>query len=276
MAIEISEGKENTLLCKGEDGAVETLYPNFQFWVNAQNLKVGMSLEVDGKTGGPPKFKAFISGMAAILGSFSVFGESKSITRTIDLYIGESEVNGESLPSQSGQVLSDSLGVAQLGFNRADWEFSSNDTWYLSCYVPVGTLAPVIQSIERGDLKDLKLGLQMTGVYTDEHPFSPFNRYMSLFLRPAKSGKPQDLPECAHGNITQLDFSLSQVHLTPIPEPEVFVDEDPEPTPEPAPPPPDPVAVSIKALTANLEALRKTVKWVGCIIAIVLFMLAIK
>ena len=53
-------------------------------------------------------------------------------------------------------------------------------------------------------------------------------------------------------------------------------DEDLEPTREPAPPPLDPVAVSSKALTANLEALRKTVSWVGSIIAIVLFMLAIK
>ena len=124
----------------------------------------------------------------------------------------------------------------------------------------------------------------MNGVYTDEYPFSPFNRSPDLFLRPAKSGKPGNFPENAHGNITQLDISLSPIDLTPTPAPDDYVDpitkDDLEPAPEPAPPPPDPVAmsvsVSVKALTANLEALRKTVKWVGCIIAIVLFMLAIK
>ena len=113
-----------------------------------------------------------------------------------------------------------------------------------------------------GTLTGCRLGVRLRHLYTDDHPLAPPASRGNLFLRPDMKDNTIKHPHMAHGLVTMLVMESPEVSIR---KPEVDPEEMPEHvgSNEPQEAPANPTAAAIEALSARVEAMRGTLKWVG-------------
>ena len=165
-----------------------------------------------------------------------------------------------------GFSLSKPLGLAYIGFNREDWESGSKDQWYLAGYTEKNVIDELIQVVNSGKITTSELSVRCLNLYQDEHSLAPIGPRKHLFLQPTLG--------VARGEIRSLFFSSSKIDISPLETVENLDDKDvlSEPVdvyyddsamPASLETPIEPIAESIKKLTASVETLRSSIKWVG-------------
>jgi hypothetical protein len=95
-----------------------------------------------------------------------------------------------------------------------------------------------------------------------------------LFIRPNRGDNTIASPDVASGYVRSINFTTEKVDLrkpVPIKAEPTYEDEQPSPVT-----PIDPVANAIGSLSTRIENLRGTIKWVGGLVVVALFMLLMK
>ncbi|WP_090142313.1 hypothetical protein [Limnohabitans sp. DM1] len=162
-------------------------------------------------------------------------------------------------------TLSNELGSAMLGFNRADWEIGVDDEWWITCYLPKAFIDALVADIRNSHIYSMRLGLKLQGLYTTD----PFSYRGDLFIRPDRKDNTIAIPDMATGFVRSINFTSTPRDLRK-PEPA----EPVEPEYEDTPPNPDPMAVAIASLGAQVEQMRNTFKWIASFIVLALIFAA--
>lgn len=221
----------------------------------------------------PPELTTTVSGTAVLeAGRIGIVGAPESTTRVIRLAFmpvdeGEQEAREKWAQEHGKQPLGQ---LTTVGFTRRDWEIGNDDQWFIQCEVSADTMEAITSSVSSGALREARIGLQLRDIYTDDD-WSPPSCSTDWFLRPGKGDNSIDSPEFAYGAVSSLVLSLESVDLRPQPEAEPEPRED-----APTEVEPDPGVAGLAAVGERIESLRKTVKWVGGLIALALLVLAFK
>lgn len=273
VVVNLVERDDKSVEHTGPDGQ-RTYYPGRHAWMDLQDLQVWRHLretETD-----KPKMVLQLQGEARLQDyDISVIGEPENKTRSIRVSVQARDEVPEAFKDYESVigVGFKPLGIAQLGFNRADWEIGNSDEWWLSCYVTESTLVALADAVDSKSLQSLKLGLMLRNLYTSEGPWAPVSSKAHLFLRPSRHDNSIALPEMASGYIVHLSRAQGRVDLRPA---KVDETDDTQEHMLPREVTPDPIAGAITALSASVAALRHTIKWVGGIAAACLVILALR
>jgi phosphate:Na+ symporter len=193
--------------------------PAGSIWLNLQDLQVVRQLEpASGAT--RSTLSTYVCGTACLDdGDLSVIGEPRVGARTIRLTFSSREISIEDhqglrdLQDALGTTFSDTpLGIARLGFNRADQEMSEPAQWWASLDVPASSLVGLTEGVDDGRLCAVKLCLCLKGVYTHASDVADEHQNPSLFLRPGSTDA-SDSPEVATGYVTHLTLDLARICL---------------------------------------------------------------
>lgn len=285
VAIKLRDGEEGGALIETrEDGKEETYYPKqFATHWNCEKLQVrqGFAYREDGNQD-PPKTITYVTGIARLSSDYdiSVIGEPDNKTATVELSFRPDDSldlleESENEKKESRYRISRPYGRAILGFNRADWEIQSDDQWWLECRLHSTALQPLINAISAGTLSQASLSIRLNNLYTDEPPYVPFSREAHLFLRPDKRDNTIDMPEIAPGWLEGLGLGLGTVDIAPPSKPEPAYEQDTHKADATDSVSQSAIQVS-QFVAARIDALRLTMKWVGGLIAAVLFLLLFK
>lgn len=281
--------RHDELIETGDDGKERSYYPKrYTVRWECEKLQICSAVSfMDVNEEKRPTATSRISGVAKLESSANValIGEPENRVVRVDLSILADESPGLLDPRENEAnekekfFLSNPFGRAYIGFNRADWEIDSNDQWWLEIRINGQLLQPVIEAINSGHLERLTLGVQLNNLFTNEHPYAPPSRYERLFLRPRENDNSLKIPELAHGWLTEFDLGLCSVDLTPKaesePEEEMNLTQNKVLKTSVEAEVSDKVQASL-VLAAHLEALRRTIQWVGGAIAVALIFLVIK
>lgn len=282
--IQLRDGEKDGALIETREGKEQAYYTKqFATHWNCEKLQVrqGFAYREEGDKD-PPKTITYVTGTARLSSDYdvSVIGEPENRTTTVELSFRPDDSpellkKSESETEESKYRLCRSYGRAFMGFNRGDWEIRSNDQWWLECHLHSTALQHLINSISAGTLSQASLSVRLNNLYTDEPPYVPFSREAHLFLRPDKRDNTINAPEVAFGWLEGLGLSLGTVDIShPFEiEPEYeqgtreadVTDSVPQPTIQ-----------ASQFVASRIDALRRTVKWVGGLIALALFLLLFK
>lgn len=292
VVVQVTEREDKALEHAGPNGTT-TYYPKGGLIrLEALELQVCQQLEEPGDGETHPTLKTRVYGEARLKDcDLSIIGEPENKTRNLKITIQAGELSPAALEadrlevaSEPGRFVSQPMGAAQLGFIRSDRESVRPDQWWLMCSVPVACLQALGEGVTTGQLRSVNLGLRLKDLYTDDHPWAPFAPEERYFLRPNRRDNTIDSPE-ATGFVIALNMSLARVDMRPAKleateetheDLQMEVDDDTKADSTVKEMPPDPVAVAIGSLTANLAALRTTLKWLGVVVAMCLVILALK
>lgn len=285
VVINLREGeKYGALVEMGADENERTYYPKrFAVDWNVEKLQVRQRFAYrDESDQNPPKMLTFVTGVARLASDYSVsvIGEPTNTTTTVELSLQPDDSpdllkENESESKETEFRFSRSYGRAHMGFNRADWEFRTSDQWWLECRIHSTALQPLINAITAGTLRQVVLSVKLTNLFTDEPPYVPFSSHEHLFLRPNKHDNTIDMPEVAHGWLEGLGLGLSAVDIAPPSEPEPDYEQEMGQSVV-ADPAIHPATLASQAMVGHIETLRRTVKWVGGLIVVALFLLLLK
>lgn len=295
VAINIRDGEEyGALIETRKDGEEQSYYPR-QFptdW-NCEKLQVRQAFAYREESDqDPPKMITYVTGIARLDSDYdiSVIGEPEKMTATIKVSFRPNDSpdllkEGETKKEESRfrPFLScpyGRYGRAFMGFNRADLELQSNDQWWLECRLHSTALQPLISAISAGTLKQASLSVRLSNLYTDEPPYAQFPGKAHLYLRPDKRDNTIDMPEVAYGWLEELGLGLGIIEISLPSEPEPDYEEpdyeqdmrEADVTDSVS----QPAIQASQFVAIHVDALRRTVKWVGGLIAAVLFLLLFK
>lgn len=195
-------------------------------------------------------------------------GDTQGSTRTLQVTFEARDVTTadrlglRALEDELGTSLSDvALGSARLGFNRADDEVDEPDQWWLACHIPDACLQVLAKASSDGQLGAVELGLTMRHLYLAERPTAaPYGS--PDFFKPDDSDDTIEWPTIATGYVTglRIDFATTSLRGT-----EQGVDrKDNDATKL--------VADSMVTLGLKLANLNVTVRWLGALIVVLLFL----
>lgn len=260
-------------------GAKHTYYPCQANWLKVEDLQVLIALTNPPEGTKEPGLVTRIRGIARLEDrSLSVVGDpaTKTCTLTVSFEAGEwPPKDTEELILYRATHLFSPMGVAMLGFNRADWEIGNKSEWWVSCYVPAAFVQALEASVKSGQLTSVRVGLALRGLYTTVHSYARISAGGDLFIRPNRSDNTIEIPDMASGYVHSLYLTTAKVDLR---KPEPIEPEDTSFDDAPTPPaiPVNPVANAVDLLSARVEKLRTTLKWVGGFIAVAVFLLVMK
>lgn len=284
VAIDLRDGEKDGALIEAREGKEQTYYPKqFATHWDCERLQVrqGFAYREEGDQD-PPKTITYVTGIARLSSDYdvSVIGEPENRTTTVELSFRPDDSpdllkKNENETEESRYRLSRSYGRALMGFNRADWEVRSNDQWWLECHLHSTALQHLINAISAGTLSQASLSVRLNNLYTDEPPYVPFSREAHLFLRPDKRDNTINAPEIAFGWLEALGISLGAVVIAPPPELEPDYEQDAREA-DVTDSAPQPTIQASQVVAARIDALRRTVKWVGGLITLALFLLLFK
>lgn len=272
MPIQIVENEHKEIEVTFEDGNKRNYYPGWQVVLDVHTVQEAMQIQNAGDEG--VQAERHITGTAVLQDrDISIIGEPEKKTRTLELSIWDREI---ALQDDGEQPrFSAPAGFANIGFNRADWEFGTKDKWYVALYLPKAAFEPLIAAIAEGKVAAMTLVLRLK-VFTTHHPMAPAARDENLFLRPADPGDTLDWPKHANGYVNTIITKSTLQVIAPPSEPDPYASEDDPNTGPPAagPIPADPVAAAVLALNASVEKLGTSLKWgAGLILVAVLFLI---
>ncbi|MCJ2020975.1 hypothetical protein MKK70_01275 [Methylobacterium sp. E-041] len=226
--------------------------PYRTLWVEVSNLKMGQAVSTDyGTISRTPQ----ISGMATIRRDTVRLAGWGDTCRVLPVTIRPA------IPQEDGNGYTPFTSV--LGFIAGDWEFKSEDAWFLECWIPEMDMAAMLAAYRAGEMPSFHLGvkLDLWIMKGDEH--TPPGYGVTWYLAP-HADHASESPEVARGTVRHLSWSDA---------PQPKVDED-DGVPEQGPPPQAPAdpAPNLDAanLTAAIDRLRSTVLQVGLGIGVAL------
>lgn len=284
VAVKIRQSeKYRALIETREDGKEVTYYPRrFAIHWNCTKLEVRQSFEYRTETDiDPPRMFTYVTGIAYLTSdrSISVIGEPKNETVSVALSFRPDDspdlLKGDDSEREPGLILSSPYGRAHMGFSRADWEIRSTDEWWLQCSLHSTVLRHLIDAIRTGTLEQVSLSVRLNNLFTDQPPYVPFSRDEYLFLRPNTGDNTISMREMTHGWLEGIDIRMRSLDLSPPQEPNPEPDETQE-QPEVLVLGPTPLVQASQLMAAQIDALRKTMKWVGGLIVVVLLLLLFK
>ena len=221
-------------------------------WVEVSDLRLGQAVSTDyGTISRSPQ----LSGMAKIQRDTLRLAGWGDICRTLPVTIRPA------IPQEDGNGYTPFTGV--LGFIAGDWEFKSEDTWFLECWIPEEDMAAMLAAYRAGEMPSFHLGVKLDLWITKGDEHAPPGYGVTWYLAP-HSDHASESPDVARGTVRQLSWSDAP--------PKEVVDDDPLPERELTPPVPAAPVPNVDAanLTAAIERLRSTVLQVGIGIAVAL------
>ena len=277
VVVDVKDIDRGEILYTEEDGKGHTYYPCNSNWLEMEFLEVLTALGEPKQEGAEPLVVVRVRGIARLEDrSISVVGDpgSKTMTLSVSFEVGDWKPREDEETKELMSFITP-LGGAMLGFNRADWEIGNDSKWWMSCYVPKALHEAMISEVHSGRLTTARVGVALRGLYTTEHSYAPISRRGDLFIRPNKRDNTIKVPEMASGYVRSVYFSSAKVDLR---KPEPVEDEDPSFSDELslAPLPVDPIVAAIDELSARVEKLRGTLKWIIGLVVIALLFVASK
>ncbi|HGL6718477.1 hypothetical protein NTJ56_25670 [Burkholderia contaminans] len=254
----------------GSDNQKQTYYAATSMWLKLEKLQIVQQLVEPLDMGNQPTLSTSLHGVASIEGQeLSILGDTQGSTRTLQVTFEARDVTTadrlglRALEDELGTSLSDvALGSARLGFNRADDEVDEPDQWWLACHIPDACLQVLAKASSDGQLGAVELGLTMRHLYLAERPTAAPVRQSRLFLKPDDSDDTIEWPTIATGYVTglRIDFATTSLRGT-----EQGVDRENNGTTKV-------VADSMASLGLKLANLNVTVRWLGALIVVLLFL----
>jgi phosphate:Na+ symporter len=266
--VNLVERKDRALELVGFENEKRTYYPAMSMWLKLEQLQLVQQLvePLDGDR--QPILSTSLHGVAHFDGQeLSIIGAPQQATRMLQVNFEARDVSTadrlglRALEDELGNSMSDvALGTARLGFNPADDETGEPDQWWLACHIPPACLAVLAKAISDGQLGAVELGLTMRNLYTSEGPSAEPARQPRLFLRPNESDDAIEWPNIATGYVTHLRIDFATVSLRGS-----ATSGDQEGGAKV-------VADAVNSLGPTLLNLRLTVRWIGILIAVLLFL----
>jgi len=262
------ERKDHALELVGFENERRTYYPAMSMWLKLEHLRVAQQL-AEPMDGDPqPALCTSLHGVAHLdRQELSIIGIPQKATNTLQVTFEARDVGAadrlglRALEDELGISMSDvALGTARLGFNPADEETGEPDQWWLACHIPPACLAVLAKAISDGQLGAVELGLTLRYLYTSEDPAAEAIRQPRLFLRPNESDDTIGWPNIATGYVTHLRIDFATVPLGGF-----ATKGDQEGAAKV-------VAEAVSSLGPTLMNLRLTVRWIGILIAVLLFL----
>ncbi|MEM5314591.1 hypothetical protein [Paraburkholderia sp. JHI869] len=266
--VNLVERKDRVLELVGFDHEKQTYYPATSMWLKLGQLRVAQQLvePLDGER--QPMLSTSLHGVAHLDGQqLSIIGIPQHATHTLQVSFEAREVSTadrlglRALEDELGNSLSDvALGTARLGFNSADEETAEPDQWWLVCHIPPACLQVLAKAISEGQLGAVELGLAMRHLYTAEDPAANPAPQPQLYLRPNESEDTIEWPNIATGYVTHLriDFATASLRGSAASGDQTAAANL--------------VADAVSSLGPTLLNLRLTVRWIGILIALLLFL----
>ncbi|KVC32828.1 hypothetical protein WS56_14275 [Burkholderia pseudomultivorans] len=255
----------------GSDNERQTYYAATSMWLKLEQLQIVQQLIEPLDEGKQPTLSTSLHGVASIEGQeLSIIGDTHRSTRTLQVTFDARDVTTadrlglRALEDELGTSLSDvALGSTRLGFNRADDEVDEPDQWWLACHIPDACLQVLARASADGQLGAVELGLAMRHLYLAERPTAaPGQQQSRLFLKPNDSEDTIEWPTIATGYVTGLRIEFAATSLRGT---EQSGDPGSDVTTKL-------VADSVVSLGLKLANLNVTVKWLGVLIVILLFL----
>jgi len=277
--VNLRVGDERSLIETTTTGEEHTYYRHgSSIYLLCERLQIRQSLRGNEKNEGT-EIRTYISGVARLVDDYnlSIIGEPANKTKilSITFELGEGPyVNRDDPEFEALAIQRTGHGTAMLAFNRADWELNSSDEWWLSCTITSTAFNMLKDSIEKQTLRQANVGLQLKDLFSDQHPygFGPSR----LYLRPNTKDNSLEIPHHAFGSVSDINISCSSsILVQDVPQQEIDDEPEPDSSFEKEMPAHTPNADSL-LMAAQVDALRKTLKWVGGIIAFALLILAFK
>lgn len=269
-AVNLVERKDHALEHVGFDNQKRTYFPAMTLWLKLGQLQVVQQLTEPQGPDRQPTLSMSLHGVAHLEGQdLSIIGDDQRRTRTLQVSFEARDVSAadrlglRALEDELGNALSDVvLGSARLGFNRADDGVDEPDQWWLACHIPSACLQVLAKAIADGQLGAVELGLAMRHLYLDESAAADPARQPRLFLRPDASDDAAEWPNIATGYVTHLriDFATTALRGAAVgqgPDGDVTAKL---------------VADAVNSLGLRLLNLRLTLRWIGLLIAVLLFL----
>ncbi|MEZ0601961.1 Na/Pi cotransporter family protein [Paraburkholderia sp. IW21] len=271
----VKECSGHSLEQVGADGKTKTYYPARSLWLTLQDLQIVQQLEpTEGET--QSTLSTNVRGTACFDDvRLSIIGEPGNSTRKVQVSFAAREIHAadrqglREWQDELGTTFSDvPLGVARLGYNRADGEMQEPDQWWATCLVPESSMKALIQGVEAGRLTAVKVGLCLRDVYMLRPVLADLPDESCLFLRPGRENSATESPEVAVGYLVHLALDLGKVSLRP-PEPGDSLRDGQQHTPISE-------ANAMGALVAKLSKLIDSLKWLAALIAVLVIVFAFK
>ncbi|MGW8392109.1 hypothetical protein [Pseudoduganella sp. HUAS MS19] len=204
-------------------------------------------------------------------GHISVIGEPSNKSRAVDItFRAYDEADISNREKKLGRLPP----LVHVGFIRRDWEIGFDDSWFVAAYVSQQMLDSIISAISAGTLREMSLGLDLEGIYTD-NDWAPPSMSADWFLRPSRTDNSLKNPEMARGYVSVINLCLSKIDLRSKPETEAE-NEDGNDVASSAVPEPDLKHLALLALNSNIEKFQGTVKAIGWAIALLLLVEVLK
>ncbi|MEX3953706.1 hypothetical protein AB4Y40_39185 [Paraburkholderia sp. EG287B] len=250
------------------ESAKRTYYPTMSMWLKLEQLQVAQQLVEPLDQDRQPVLSTSLHGVAHLDGQeLAIIGLPQLATRMLQVSFEARDVSTadrlglRALEDELGNSMSDvALGTARLGFNPADDETGEPDQWWLACHIPPACLQVLAKAISDGQLGAVELGLAMRHLYTSEDPAAEPARQPRLFLRPSESDDTIEWPNIATGYVTHLRIDFATASLRGS-----AASGDPQGAAKV-------VAEAVSSLGPTLLNLRLTVRWIGILIAVLLFL----
>lgn len=272
---DIKRGERGEIEFTAGDGTTHTYYPSNVIWLDVLELEIITGL-ADPKDDQEPLIYTRLRGKARLHDdSIAVIGDPATKVRelSITLEAGDWKPKVEQ-PDEEGTLSLLSLrshkGTAMLSFNRADWEIGTDDEWWSACYLPRTFIDSLAAGLLSGELQSLSLSMSLRGLYTTEHPLAPVSSRGDLYLKPV-DGRITDM---AQGYLWNIAFTSAPRNFRKTQPVEFNYALDDERHAEPSVQPADQVANAIAGLSARVDGLRTTLKWVGGLIVVALLFLS--
>ncbi|MEX3844977.1 hypothetical protein [Paraburkholderia sp. BR10882] len=267
-AVNLVERNDHALELVELASAKRTYYPTTSMWLKLEQLQVAQQLVEPLDQDRQPVLSTSLHGAAHLDGQeLAIIGFPQLATRVLQVSFEARDVSTadrlglRALEDELGNSMSDvALGTARLGFNAADDETGEPDQWWLACHIPPACLQVLAKAISDGQLGAVELGLAMRHLYTSEDPAAEPSRQPRLFLRPNEGDDTIEWPNIATGYVTHLRIDFATASLRGS-----AASSDPAGAAKV-------VAEAVSSLGPTLLNLRLTVRWIGILIAVLLFL----
>jgi hypothetical protein len=280
--IHLEPGERGMLVEHGMDGTTRNYYPNlWTIWLYCDELQI-VQTAAKANDKAVEKIQTSVSGKARLVSDygFSVIGDAANKTKIIEVCFSELEKKAGAPEydedKDDNELDMDKYGAAHLYFAMADWEIGTNDSWWLGCYVEPEILKVLRDAVTNKKLEWLSFGVQLKGLYSDESEYSPVSIRRNFYLRPRKNDNDANWPESSHGFLSSFTLGCETMSLVkprlPREDQEPVLPEEQEIEVKPE----YPSINQITMPTFDMEPLRRTIKWVGGLITLALFLLVFK
>lgn len=270
--VKLESGERNRLIEQRPDGkSIEYAAHLSTVWLFCSELQIVQSCS-RADSAQPIQLQTTVQGKIHIQDDygFSVIGDPNNNTKELEVSFNELTTSTE-IDLGEETLIFGKFGEATLLFVDGDWEIGSDASWWLGCNLDGLTFQALCSAVRAGSLRWLNVGVQLGELFSDEFEYAPISIKRNYFLRPSKTDNDASHPQPARGYVTFLTMGQETVSLD---KPRHQRNEEPDEIEANSP---DVQAEAPPLQTsASFEPLRVTIKWVGGLIALALFLLVLK